>query len=87
MVSAMSKLPTDDSNIPSRPGTPITSRMEYVWRRKKASVPIEHGMTFEETFGSVQPLRQPEDFKKLRELAWDDKVKRERDKSFWLLIS
>ncbi len=60
-----------------KPGDQVVFRVEKTAGEERATLSRASTLTLEETFASVHPLRRPEDFKKLRELALDDKAEKE----------
>lgn len=55
----------------------LKAQGEVVFRMQGNHVTVEPvAMTLEEAFGSVKPLTQPENFKRLREIALEEKAEK-----------
>jgi AbrB family looped-hinge helix DNA binding protein len=63
-----------------KPGDQVVFHLEKEQGNQKAKLSLLPTPTLEETFASVKPVRQPEDFKKLKELALEEKAERELEK-------
>lgn len=63
-----------------KPGDQVVFRIRKEEEESQVMLASQRALTLEETFGSVKPQSQPEDFEALRKIVREEKVERELER-------